>query len=514
MFRWSTILILVFSVTSVRADELLYRYEGDVLPFDESAGWRQFDSCLDTCSTSLQDGHFILTWVGLGDQVNYTLFIRDDLGEPLLLETLWVEWNFRSDQELGPFFTSNDAALKVRYKNMQDIIEMYGDAAISFEGGDFVTGLDINEFHTYRFESLDGLNYTFAVDGLVFLEDIGNLSMGNAYLQMRGCGCEDGNAINEWDFVRYGTINDGEAIVASDPPEGGVDSHLFPGFDRFTITFDQPGYVFIDDVIVETTGGDTPTVIQTRRLDNGEPETLQIVLDRPLPVGETTTFTFNTGGSTNTVTYTYRLTGACCLSDDTCTITTNEECTNSAGTFHPDQPCSSLQACCLSDDTCQMLDPLCCEDLGGTIQNENSVCTAPVACCMDGICEDLDPLCCVLVGGTPHRDLIVCEGDQDGDQRDGSCGDFCPNDPNKIFRGFCGCGIPEDDSDLDTVPDCIDQCPGEDDRIDENNNGTPDCAEQIVIIPTVSQWGMVILTLLILITAKLTFGYQLKLDRS
>jgi len=33
------------------------------------------------------------------------------------------------------------------------------------------------------------------------------------------------------------------------------------------------------------------------------------------------------------------------------------------------------------------------------------------------------------------------------------------------------------DSDGDTVPDACDQCPGQDDRIDNNGNGTPDCAD-------------------------------------
>ena len=38
-------------------------------------------------------------------------------------------------------------------------------------------------------------------------------------------------------------------------------------------------------------------------------------------------------------------------------------------------------------------------------------------------------------------------------------GDGCPSDPAKIAPGACGCGIAETDSDFDTVPDCIDNCP-------------------------------------------------------
>lgn len=46
-------------------------------------------------------------------------------------------------------------------------------------------------------------------------------------------------------------------------------------------------------------------VIATRRQDNGPPETVEIVLDRPLAVGSTTRFTFNTGAATpQTIEYT------------------------------------------------------------------------------------------------------------------------------------------------------------------------------------------------------------------
>jgi len=474
---FSIILIFALACTRAMGDELLYRYEADVVPYDELAGWLN-GLCEGPCSESLQDGHFILTWSGGGDSVNYHLWISVDPITDPPPPSLWVEWRFRSDQALGPIFFRRDGSFKVRFRQMTDSINMYGDAVISNEGGDFVTGLDINEFHTYRFESPDGLNYTFAVDGKVFLEDTGSQVITNSFLQMHGTGGEDGFAVNEWDFVRYGTISEGEAIVSSNPPEGTVESQLYPTFDRFTITFDQPGYVYIDDVIVETTGGEILHIIQTRRLDNGDPETVQIVLDRPLASDETATFTFNTGGTPNTVTYTYRFTGGCCLPDGTCMVTTNEQCVDLNGEFSSGGICTEPLPCCLENDACLMLIPRCCRFIEGTI---------------------------ITTGE-------VCDGDRDMDDVDSACGDNCPNDPFKMTPGICGCGKSDVDSDFDTVPDCIDQCPGEDDRIDDNNNGTPDCAEDIVIIPTVSQWGMVILILALMIAVKLSFGYQLKLD--
>ena len=53
------------------------------------------------------------------------------------------------------------------------------------------------------------------------------------------------------------------------------------------------------------------------------------------------------------------------------------------------------------------------------------------------------------------------------------------------------------DSDDDGVPDCIDQCTGVDDTI-----YAPECADAI---PTVSEWGVAALALLLLVVAKLVF---------
>ena len=90
-----------------QGDEVLYRYEGDVLPYDPSAGWEIFNPCEDLCSASVEDGHFVLRFTGVREAgANYNLVIAQEPEQPP--PTLWIEWRFRSNHPLGPnFFSSN-----------------------------------------------------------------------------------------------------------------------------------------------------------------------------------------------------------------------------------------------------------------------------------------------------------------------------------------------------------------------------------------------------------------------
>jgi hypothetical protein len=297
---------LWFTISAVLADELLYRYEGDMLPYDDSAGWLD-GLCEEPCSESLEDGHLVLRWPYANDLVNYHYWIA--LSPEQAPPTLWVEWRFRSNHPLGPYFYGCDAWFTLDYDSIHELVNMYGDAAISVSGDDVLLGLDIDQFHTYRFESPDGQSYSVSADGFVFIVGEDDHVPGAAYLQFGGNGGCIGdqipNMVNEWDFVRFGTISYGEQIVASDPPSGFLSARQQTGLDRFAVTFDEPNYVYLPEIAVEVSDGDTPVVTQTRRRENDEPDTVEIVLDRPLAFGETTRFTFDDGVAVNVIEYTF-----------------------------------------------------------------------------------------------------------------------------------------------------------------------------------------------------------------
>ena len=510
----SLLLVTAFAlaVGASLADEVLYTYEGDVLPYDESAGWLIADPCEYPCGESVADGHFVLNWPEPGNFANYHYWIAQP--PEATPPTLWVEWRFRSNHPLGPYFYGCDGRFSVNYGGMHDGVYMDGDAVVHFSGNFGVTGLDMEEFHTYRYESLDGVNYRFAVDGLIFVVLTQDQPPGVHYMQFSGDGGCAGdwvpNQTNEWDFVRYGEIAFGEQIASTDPPQGNLDPDVHTDLDRFTITFDAPNFAYIDDITVEVTGGVAPVVTQVWRRDNHGPDTVQIVLDRPIPDDEITTFTLDDGTVVNTVQYSLERDSdndgvpdkrdIDPLDPDICEDADNDGCDDCAiGTDDEgplpdndpanDGPDADADGICDIGDNC-LFDP-------NPGQEDDDGDAVGDAC--DGCPQDVNKTEPGICGcGAPDIDT---DGDGTYD-----CHDLCPTDPEKTDPGQCGCHQSENDDDDDGVADCNDLCPGIDDTV-----FAPGCVGPI---PTVSAWGVLILALLLLTAGKVYFGHRRAMGRA
>ena len=102
-----------------------------------------------------------------------------------------------------------------------------------------------------------------------------------------------------------------------------------------------------------------------------------------------------------------------------------------------------------------------CND--GNVQTINDVIQANCTCAGSLVdCNDNNPCTADSYNGTQcvHTPLTDTDGDGTCDLTDG-----CPNDPNKIAPGQCGCGVADTDFDNDGTADCNDGCPDDPDKI-------------------------------------------------
>ncbi|MEO8067819.1 MAG: hypothetical protein ABI599_09025, partial [Flavobacteriales bacterium] len=123
-----------------------------------------------------------------------------------------------------------------------------------------------------------------------------------------------------------------------------------------------------------------------------------------------------------------------------------------------DGPCGmSFKINCNDDDAdgvCNAFD-LCANTPTGEGVNSNG-CSCTQVTIDDGDVCTLD----VCLNGDVTNTFQDADGDLTCDANDG-----CPNDPNKIAPGQCGCGAADTDTDGDLTADCNDGCPNDANKI-------------------------------------------------
>lgn len=194
---------------------------------------------------------------------------------------------------------------------------------------------------------------------------------------------------------------------------------------------------------------------------------------------------------------------ACCFSDNTCQMLDPLCCVEQGGTTHGQgSVCAGMEGCC-DGDACYMADRSCCLANGDTPQGTGTACTVPQACCLQGgaVCFDIDPLCCAELGDDVQGEGSACRGDANGDGIDDAC----------LQLGACcdaGSGLPGGATcSTTTMLDCrCPTCTWYEGRSCQELENDDLCL--VNAIPTVSEWGLVIMTLLLLTGAKVYLGVR------
>ena len=176
-------------------------------------------------------------------------------------------------------------------------------------------------------------------------------------------------------------------------------------------------------------------------------------------------------------------TGACHMAVPACCLA------NGDTPQGPGSVCTAREACCFADNTCMMLDPLCCADQGGIPQGAGSQCRGPEACCdsVTGACYMADGTCCLANGDMPQGPGAVCTAPEACCFSDGRCQDLDPHCCVGLGGTLRGAGSAcEGDADGDGVDDA--------------------CEPPAAVIPTVPQWGLIVMTVLGLALGTILFG--------
>ena len=140
--------------------------------------------------------------------------------------------------------------------------------------------------------------------------------------------------------------------------------------------------------------------------------------------------------------------GACCLDSnadgyvDACILSARDCCEAEGGSFGGNgSTCSRIVGACFLDsdhdgfdDTCLEIDRTCCTAVEGSFRGGETTCGELGACCLDlndnqfveDLCVEIDEFGCHSQGGSFLGIGSVCEGDQDGDGNDDACERLIP----------------------------------------------------------------------------------------
>ncbi len=209
---------------------------------------------------------------------------------------------------------------------------------------------------------------------------------------------------------------------------------------------------------------------------------------------------------------------ACHFPDQTCVDIDQHCCLNQGGTPKAGEVCGGVEACCLPDDACEEIDALVCVQKDGLPQGTGSVCEQLQACCLGNACEDLEPDCCLKNGGGPQGTGTACSPPEPCCLPDHTCeamDPLCCTKQGGRMVTACPCGAC---CLKDTGGQCVDdaveeECPHADLKFFPGRGCDEIICEEI-LIPTVSEWGLIVMMLVLMTGARVYFGNRRQRGRA
>lgn len=201
---WPIVVCVGALIPTVRADDVLLRYEGNAFP--EASGWTR--EPFGNPTRAIDQGEFVQFFDEPTDQD----FYRRSLNEFVGTQSFFAEWRMQSSapasllgqSQIPTAFVLGGSGAAFYHVIVADSrVQFLRDTNIPLVFVDIDPSLP----HTYRIELLGDLSYTFLIDGQVVDRGIpeGLYPYQDARIVWGARFYEPGQTV-EWDYIRYGMI--------------------------------------------------------------------------------------------------------------------------------------------------------------------------------------------------------------------------------------------------------------------------------------------------------------------
>jgi hypothetical protein len=176
-------------------------YEGNDFP--ENEGWMRIGFGSGTAQRSIEDGVFILDTRSTNDLSDFYRISRQmnpDAGELFV-----AQWRLRVVENAGNVNTA-DAGISIAPDFPGSLGLRYFVDRVTSLLEDWSYPIDPLEFHSYRLESTDMIDYRLSIDAEFVLTGQWDLISTNQGFLSFGDAVRGARSLTEWEYVRFGVV--------------------------------------------------------------------------------------------------------------------------------------------------------------------------------------------------------------------------------------------------------------------------------------------------------------------